>query len=128
MAAALADIANQLVMGCREQTQIDNIDKLYADDAMSVEAFPMSGSDSRVVEGRAGIKGKHEWWNNTMEVHGSEIDGPYLHGDDRFSVIFEIDATNKENGQRMQMKEIAVYHVSGGKIVREEFFYNMPES
>lgn len=128
MTATLTDIANQLVKGCREQTQIDNIDKLYAEDAMSVEPFPMSGSDSRMVEGSAGIKGKHVWWNNMMEVHSIDVDGPYLHGEDRFSVIFEMDAINKEDGQRLKMKEIAVYHVSGGKIVREEFFYNMPES
>ena len=36
------------------------------------------------------------------------------------------DLTNKQSGQRFQMEEVAVYQVSGGKIVREEFFYAGP--
>jgi ketosteroid isomerase-like protein len=47
---------------------------------------------------------------------------PFLHGDDRFAVIFDIDATEKATGQRMPMREVAVYHVADGRIVREEFF------
>jgi ketosteroid isomerase-like protein len=33
--------------------------------------------------------------------------------------------TNKPSGNRMQMDEAGLYTVSNGKIVREEFFYNM---
>ena len=40
-----------------------------------------------------------------------------------YEVIFEIDATEKASGNRTQMKEVAVYHVTDGKISREEFFY-----
>jgi ketosteroid isomerase-like protein len=57
-----------------------------------------------------------------MEVHSAEVEGPFLHGDDRFAVIFDIDATDKASGQRMPMREVAVYHVADGRIVREEFF------
>ena len=59
-------------------------------------------------------------------MHSEKTEGPYLHGDDRFAVIFEFDATNKHSGQRTQMKEVGVYTVDdGGKIVREEFYYTM---
>ena len=49
-------------------------------------------------------------------------------GDDRFGAIFELDITAKQGptaGQRMQMKELAIYTVHDGKIAREEFFYSM---
>ena len=39
------------------------------------------------------------------------------------ALIFDMDVTNKESGQRMQMREVGVYTVKNGKILREEFFY-----
>ena len=91
----LADIANQLVANCREGREMQGLDELYASDAISVEAMPMPGMDSSESAGLAAIKGKHEWWVNAMEVHSASVDGQYLHGADRFAVIFEIDATDK---------------------------------
>ena len=44
-------------------------------------------------------------------------------GEDRFALIFDMDVTNRETGQRMQMREVGLYTVADGKIVREEFFY-----
>ncbi len=46
-----------------------------------------------------------------------------MHGDDRFAVIFEASGKEKATGKPFSMKEVAVYHVADGKIVREEFFY-----
>ena len=59
-----------------------------------------------------------------MEVHSSTVEGPFLHGEDHFGVIFDFDATDKESKERVTMKELAIYTVKGGKIIREEFFYN----
>jgi ketosteroid isomerase-like protein len=78
-----------------------------------------------VKTGLAAIKGKHAWWQDNFEMHGGDVDGPFPHGDDRFAVIFEVDATMKATGQRSRMREVAVYHVKDGLIVREEFFYAM---
>ncbi|MFD1344387.1 SnoaL-like domain-containing protein [Litorisediminicola beolgyonensis] len=120
----LKEIAEELVAGCRNGKARANVDRLYSEDAISVEA--MDGpSGSRVTEGRAGIHGKHEWWETAMEEHSTETSGPFLHGDDRFAVVFKVDATDRSNGQRVQMEEVGVYHVADGKIVREEFFYTM---
>lgn len=115
------EIANELVVGCREGRAAENLDRLYSEDAVSVEAFAMPGGE-RITEGRAGIHGKHDWWETAMETHAAETEGPFLQGDDRFAVIFRVDATDKSSGQRWQMSEVAVYHVSDGRIVREEFF------
>ncbi|SIS70751.1 SnoaL-like domain-containing protein [Roseivivax lentus] len=122
----LIEVANALVAGCREGRERENLETLYAEDAVSVEAMAMPGQDSAEIHGRDGIRGKHDWWDSAMEMHSAEIEGPYLHGDDRFAVCFKVDATDKASGERSLMEEVAIYHVKDGRIVREEFFYNMP--
>lgn len=118
----LMETANSLLEHCRNGTEAEGLDTLYASDAVSVEAVDISGGGVE-TKGVEAIKGKHEWWGNAFEVHDSRVEGPYIHGKNRFGVIFELDATNKESGERSQMKEFAVYTVDNGKIVREEFFY-----
>jgi ketosteroid isomerase-like protein len=117
----LKEIAQELVAGCRENRARANLHKLYAPDATSIEAADMGNGTT--VTGIAAIDGKHVWWETSMTVHGGTVSGPFLHGDDRFAVIFDMDFTEKASGKRSQMQEVAVYHVAGGKIVREEFFY-----
>lgn len=117
----MMEIAKELVAGCREGREVENLEKLYAADAASVEANSDGGA--RETVGLDGIRGKHAWWDQTFEVQEARIDGPYPHGEDRFAVIFDITAKRKDTGEAMPMKEIAVYHVADGKIVREEFFY-----
>ena len=119
------EVAEALVECCRSGETDKGLKTLYAEDAMSVEAMQGPGMDSRETQGRAGIKGKHDWWYSAMEEHDSTVDGPYMHGDDRFAVIFEMDVTDRASGERTQMKEVGVYTVADGKIVREEFFYTM---
>ena len=118
----LMEIANELVAGCREGREAENLDKLYAPDAVSIEAFDFSGM-GRETQGVEGIKGKHEWFAGAMELLELKVSDPFPHGDDRFAVTFKIKTRNKETGAIEDMAEIAVYHVASGKIVREEFFY-----
>ncbi len=117
----LLEIANELVAGCREDRTRENLDRLYAEDAVSVEPSDMGGG--RETRGLAAIHGKHDWWEGAFIVHGLTVDGPFTHGDDRFAVIFRMDTENKATGERTQGREVAVYHVADGRIVREEFFY-----
>jgi len=124
----LKAIANALVENCRNDQDEKNLDDLYAPHAVSAEAFAMPG-DERVKEGLEAIRGKHEWWRANMEVLPSDLtpeqmaEGPFYHGDDKFSVIFRLKAKDKNSGQVMDMVETATYTVENGKIVREEFFY-----
>jgi len=97
---------------------------LYDENAISVEATIMPGEESAETIGLDAIRAKHEWWNNTFEVNSADAQGPFLHGEDRFGVIFSFDATNKETGDRESMTELGIYTVENGKIIREEFFYN----
>ena len=126
MSSDLKATADKLVNFCRENRTIEGLDSIYDPDAVSVEAVLGPGAESRETRGVPAIKGKHEWWLNAMEVHASSLDGPFLHGEDRFAVIFEFDATDRSSGSRMQMKEVGIYTVNeAGKIIREEFYYNM---
>lgn len=118
----LNTIANELVAGCLARREDENLDRLYSPEAVSVEAMSMNGMDP-TSRGLDAIKGKHQWWNASFDVHSVSVEGPFLHGDDRFAVIFETDVTQKETGQKITGREVAVYHVADGKIVREEFFY-----
>lgn len=118
----LKDIAAELVAGCREGREKTNLEVLYAPDATSLEAVDMQGM-GRETKGRAGILGKMEWWDSAMEVTGATVSDPMFHGEDRFAVIFEVQGKEKANGNAFEMKEVAIYHVADGKIVREEFFY-----
>ena len=118
-------VAETLVKYCQNGETHKGLNELYANNAVSVEAFPMPGADSAETAGLDGIRGKHDWWYGAHEVHSSSAEGPYLHGPDRFGIIFEMDVTNKETKERIQMKELGLYTVKDGKIVREEFFYTM---
>lgn len=119
----LKSVANELVAGCREGREVENLDKLYAADAVSVEAADMSGQ-GREAYGLDAIRGKHAWWDSTTEVISATISDPMLHCDDRFAVIFEVAGKDKASGTAFDMKEIGVYTVKDGSIVREEFFYS----
>ena len=117
----LKEIAEELVAGCRENRAKENLGRLYAEDAVSVEAVDNSGM-GRAAQGLDAIRGKHDWWENATEVSRASVSDPMLHGDDRFAVIFEVAGKMKESGESFEMREVAVYHVDDGRIVREEFF------
>ncbi|MEL7090902.1 MAG: nuclear transport factor 2 family protein [Pseudomonadota bacterium] len=118
---SLMDVANALVDGCRNGKETANLEVLYAPDAVSVEA--MDHGEGREAVGMDALRGKHAWWDANFEVLSGDISDPFPHGDDRFAVIFELRTRHKQSGEESDMKEVAVYHVADGKIVREEFFY-----
>ena len=119
----LMQLGQTLIEHCSNQREQELQENYYTQDAISVEAVAMPDGNAEAV-GRDAIKAKGEWWYGAHELHSSEFEGPFVHGSDRFSVIFNIDVTQKESGQRIQMREIATYHVNdAGKITREEFAY-----
>lgn len=117
----MMDIAQELVAGVREGREGENLDKLYARDAVSVEAADMG--QGRETHGIDGIRGKHEWWNAAFETISASASDPMPDGADRFAVIFEVQARNRATGEVTDMKEVGLYTVTGDKITREEFMY-----
>jgi len=118
------EIGTKLVGFCKEGKHVDAIRELYADDIVSVEAAAPPGGD-REAKGKEAILGKNQWWADNHQVHGATVLGPFPHGDDRFAVHFDYDVTFKPENKRMQLSEIGLYTVKNGKVVREEFFYDM---
>jgi hypothetical protein len=120
------EVGKKLVELCRKGRNVEAVNTLYAADVVSVEATATPVFPQR-LEGVAAVSGKNEWWVKNHEIHGTEAHGPFPHGD-RFIVHFKFDVTAREGpmkGVRMQLDEAGLYTVKGGKIVREEFFYNM---
>ena len=115
------EIANKLVELCK-QGKDREAKALYAEDAVSVEAFAPPGMD-RVSRGLAAIRGKGEWWQANHEIHSAIVAGPWPL-DDKFIVGFKYEITHKPSGRRMTMEEMGLYSVQNGKIVREEYFYS----
>lgn len=122
----LKELAQELVAANREKRVPGLLEAHYSPDCVSVEAVPMPGSDSRDAIGLEAIRAKHAWWESSMEVLEETIDGPFLHGDDRFAVLYRSTVRERSSGTQTAMEEVAVYHVADGKVVREEFFYTMP--
>ena len=116
-----AEIAKDLVALCKAGKFGESGEKYWADDVVSVEAGGPPGTDP-VSRGKDAARGKGEWWANAHDTHSVQVDGPYVNGD-QFTVRFVMDVTVKESGQRMQMDEIALYTLRGGKIAEERFFY-----
>lgn len=113
------DIANDLVALCKAGKFDEAGEKYWADDVLSVEATP---GDMAEMRGKEALRGKSEWWAGAYEVHSSEVEGPYVNGD-QFAVRFKMDLTEKETGNRTQMDEVGVYTLKNGKIAEERFFY-----
>ena len=120
----LMKIGQQLVDLNNQDKSRECVDTLYAADCVSAEAAAMPGQDSNEVHGVPAILEKHDWWEGANDVHSSSAEGPFVHGTDRFCVIFDMDVTDKQSGTRTQMREVATYYVNEDqKIYREEFAY-----
>jgi hypothetical protein len=115
-------VAHELVKLCSEGKFLEAM-ALYSPDIVSMEAGAPPGG-SREAKGLEAVKAKGEWWQANHEVHSVKVEGPLVAGS-HFAVTFKMDFTFKPTSKRTEMEEIAIYKVVDGKIVYEEFFYNM---
>jgi hypothetical protein len=113
------EIAHKVMEIVRKQAWYEALDTLYDKDIVSVEARTHDGS-SPETRGADGVRGKIDWWVNTMEVHSFKASGPFV-AHDRFVVQYDADVTDRSSKNRFQVSEVGVYTVKNGKIVREEF-------
>jgi ketosteroid isomerase-like protein len=116
---SIKDIAEDFTQLCRDNNDKDAAEKYWAEDVVSLEA--MEGDMAR-LQGKEAIFQKHDWWHKAFTTHDSSVEGPYIHGD-QFAVIFKMDVTNDDTGERSNMQEVGLYTVKNGKITEERFFY-----
>ena len=119
-------VGKKLVEFCRGGLNLEAISTLYSPDIVSVEA--VGGPEMPAeIRGIKKVVEKNKWWYDNNEIHHASAEGPFPNGD-RFAVLFEYETTAKagpRKGQRSRFEEVAIYTVKNGKIVREEFFYDM---
>ncbi|MCU7942540.1 MAG: hypothetical protein KZQ87_07645 [Candidatus Thiodiazotropha sp. (ex Cardiolucina cf. quadrata)] len=99
----------------------------YSNDAVKIE--PLSwGKHSNKVSGSQNLADHEEWltedWLTINSVNISE--GPFI-GAAGFSVIIRSDFTIRDTKSRHIFREVGVYTIEDGKIVREEFLYDEAE-
>lgn len=99
----------------------------YAEDAVKCEPTAI-GDFANEIQGLEKLADQEEYIQNDMTtVHSVSVsEGPFI-GANGFSVIFKSDFTINATGDRHIFREVAVYTVENGKIVREEFLYDEAE-
>jgi hypothetical protein len=117
------NVADTLVKLCSQGKFEEATKTLYSPDIVSVEPGAPPGQ-SRESRGLPAVIAKGEWWVANHEIHSTEVGGPLVAGS-HFAVTFKMDVTFKPENRRFLMEEIGVYKVADGKVVHEEFFYNM---
>ena len=117
------EVADKLVKFCSAGKFEEAIGALYSPDIVSMESGAPPGQ-SRESKGIEAVMAKGKWWVENHEVHSSTVEGPLVAGS-HFAVTFKLDVTFKPQSKRFTLQEVAIYKVVDGKIVYEEFFYNM---
>ena len=112
------EVGQQLVTLYNTGRETEIVDRYYGDGILSVE--PMSEGDMARVEGIDALRAKHAWWHDQTTVNSAVAEGPYAGANDtQFVVRYDCDVS--QNDERLTFKELGVYTVDAGKIVREEF-------
>ncbi len=115
------EIANKLVDLCRKGDYKTIYQELYSPDCVSIEP---KGAKMEVCNGLKEMAAKGKAWNESMEeFHDSSVGDPIVAGN-HICMTMMMDATFKGVG-REKMDELCVYEVQDGKIVKEQFFYNL---
>ncbi|MEM9066767.1 MAG: nuclear transport factor 2 family protein [Planctomycetota bacterium] len=112
----IAELSQAFAALC-SQGRLEEAQKYWSDDVVSIEGFP---SPQQVCRGREAVIAKQKMWSEGTEMHGLTCEGPFIHGD-QFALRFSLDCTDRE-GQRSTMHELAVYTVRDGAVTEERFF------
>ena len=116
------EVGRQLVALSRAGRSMDIFNQLYAADVTTSEAadWPTFPKETRGIEV---VREKNRWWYENFVMHSMEVEGPFPNGD-QFIVLFRMDMTEKATSRRMQVASAGLYTVAGGKVAREQFFYD----
>ena len=117
-------VANEYISLCRQGKFEEAIERFFAADHVRVESRDMAGPPV-AIRGIDAVKANMQASNDDNEIHGAEIDGPFVM-QNRFAVRFAIDTTFKLTGERTTITKLDLYTLEDGKIVRDEVYYNTP--
>jgi hypothetical protein len=94
-------------------------EKYWSDDVVSLEA---QEGPYAVCRGIEEVRAKGAWFESVAEVHGMEVEGPFINGD-QFILRFLMDFTRKDIDTRITMAEMGLFTVRDGKVIEERYFY-----
>jgi hypothetical protein len=94
--------------------------EMYSPDIVSVEGHGVG----MAWHGKKMVEAKAKQWMDDNIIHGMRAEGPYV-GSSGFAIKLEMDVETRSKNTRSVHKEVGVYTVHNGKIVREEFMYGM---
>lgn len=114
------EIADQFDKFAKAGKWFEIQDAFFSDDVKSIDpaGSPYFGS----AEGRAAVRQKGmDFVSTVTAVHSDKLSAPLV-GGNFFAVAREIDLTTSLHG-RFEIREIMLYEVKDGQIIREQFFY-----
>lgn len=112
-------VADQLIGLLKQSRNVDAYKALYHVDAECIEADP-----KRSRTGLARLTVDMQTFADAHDFHYLRIEGPLVVGD-TFAVALTFRATPRAGGASFDVPELGVYTVKNGKIVREQFFYEV---
>lgn len=112
-------VAQKLVDLLKQARNVEAYETLYAPDSECVEADP-----KRSRSGLPRLTADMRAFADAHEFHYTRIDGPLVVGE-HFTVALAFRATPRAGGAPFDVSEIGVYTVRSGRIVREQFFYDL---
>lgn len=113
-------IAERLAELCRQGQYETAQNELYADDAISIEAYASPDFEKETKGLKAIIEKGYKFDAMLEETHGTTVSEPLVTGN-VIAFTLSLDMTMKGR-ERGSMEELCVYHVKDGKIVSEQFF------
>lgn len=113
-------VGQRLCELCREGKYVQAIDELYAEDAEGAE--PMGPEPAR---GKAKLRAGTEQFLAANEMTDTQVEGPMPFGD-RFIARFAGTNRMRDGSGSRYFVEYGLYTVKDAKIVKQEFFYDLP--
>lgn len=115
--STIHQIAERLVKLCREQKFIEAYRELYGEEAESIDPMYSLMPPAR---GLITLIEREKQFLAKATIHQIEISEPMITGK-YFAIRIHMDFNVEDRGRKI-VDELAVYHVKGGKIVRQQFF------
>lgn len=127
MSKEYADIARACTALWNQMQYEEAYASWYHPDAVKVEPIAWSQHANEVTGPQAMAEHEQWLWDEWVEVHSIRVaEGPFI-GASGFSVIIESDFTMRDTGERHVFREVGVFTVEHGKIIREEYLYDEAE-
>jgi len=110
-------IADRLITLCREQKFVEAYRELFGEEAESIDPVYAIMPPAR---GLITLIEREKQFLAKAEIHSISLSEPIISGS-YFTVKLNMSFTHADRGE-VNMEELCVYHVKGGKIVSQQFF------